>query len=90
MLLVFTLNSFDFGLTQELDKECAENLIQEKKDNFNKTEKEECNSQEVILADGDYLFVVNSFSGDFNGYVYSQKTNPEWTFYKKPDIELRD
>lgn len=88
LIVVFSLNSCDFGLKQELDKECAENLIQERKDNFNETEKKECNAQEVILVDGDYLFVVNSFNGDFNGYVYSKKTNPEFKKMRFDDFYI--
>ena len=85
--LVLVNCSCSWGLKQEIDKEAAENLIQQGIQNFDQSQLERSNAQNVVFADSDYLFVINSFNGDFNGYVFSRKNKPDFkmmrfeTFY---------
>lgn len=88
LFLVFLLVSCDFGLNHDLDKATAEKLIHEKTENFSKTELELCNAQVVIFKNGDYLFVVNSFKGNFNGYIFSKHDNPDFMKMKFEDFYI--
>lgn len=66
-LLFLISYSCSFGLKQEIDKEAAEKLIQQGITQFDSSLLEQCNAQAAFFADGNYLFVINSFNGDFNG-----------------------
>ncbi len=80
ILVVTYLSSCSFGL----DKEYAESLIQANKLDFNETDIKECNAKEVIVVNGNYLFVMNSF----NGYLYSKNTNQNFEKMKFNDFYI--
>lgn len=71
IIIVFTY-SCDFGLRQEVNKEQAVNFINKDIKNFSEVQLKKCNAEQVIYNNGNYLFVANSFNGDFNGYVYTK------------------
>lgn len=74
-ILLLMLGSCNFGLTEELDKSKAEALINShiKTGELDSLLITESNAHSVIENNGVYLFVVNAFKGDFNGYIYSEK-----------------
>ena len=74
-IFLLSLVSCDFGLSEELNKPKAEELILSHKNTgvIDSILTTESNAQRVVEKNGIYLFVVNSFNGDFNGYVYSEE-----------------
>lgn len=67
--------SCGLGLTEELNKQKAEELIaiHKKTGIIDSSLITKSNSRRVVEKNGIYLFVVNSFKGDFNGWVYSDE-----------------
>lgn len=59
----------------ELDKEHAQELILNYKTEgtVDSTLLAKSNTHTFVTNDGNFLFVVNGFKGDFNGWVYSEK-----------------
>jgi len=74
-IILLCLVSCDFGLSEELNKSKAEELILSHKNTgvIDRILITESNVHSVVEKNGIYLFVVNSFNGDFNGYVYSEE-----------------
>lgn len=74
-IVFLCLVSCDFGLSEELNKPKAEELIDSYENTgvFDSLLVSESNTHKVLEENGVYLFVVNSFKGDFNGYVYSEQ-----------------
>jgi len=71
IIIILYLYSCDFGLKKELNKASAESFINQGIVEFDKELLKQCNVEQVFFSNGNYLFVANSFNGDFNGYVYS-------------------
>lgn len=91
-ILLLLLVSCDFSLSEELNKPKAEKLILRHINSgvLDSILLIESNARRVVEKNGIYLFVVNSFNGDFNGYVYSEeklfsydtlKLNPFYVFH---------
>ncbi len=74
-LMIPLVLSCDIGLSEDLNKTKGKELIDKHLSTgvLDGALLAESNAQKVIEANGDYLFVVNSFNGDFNGYLYSEK-----------------
>ena len=73
-IFLLCLVSCNFGLSDEFNKPKAEELIIGHLNTglIDSILLSESNAQRIIEKNGVYLFVVNSFNGDFNGYVYSE------------------
>lgn len=78
VILIVLFHSCGLNLNEELDKDSAEVLITRDIHVYSKSQLEDCNAQQIIRVSGDYLFVTNSFNGEFSGYVYSIKNNPNF------------
>jgi len=82
-IILLCLVSCDFGLSEELNKSKAEELILSHKNTgvIDRILITESNVHSVVEKNGIYLFVVNSFNGDFNGYynLHSEKSEGKWT-----------
>lgn len=87
-LTIVVLNSCGFGMQEEINKESAENLINQNVREFDDEQLDECNADEIIFSDGNYLFVANSFNGDFNGYVYSTSQHLNLSNLKFDDLYI--
>jgi hypothetical protein len=82
VILIVLFHSCGLNLNEELDKDSAEILIAKDIQFYSKSQLQDCNAQQIISASGDYLFVTNSFNGEFNGYVYSIKDNQNFKSLK--------
>lgn len=61
-------------MRQEVNKEQAVNFINKDIKNFSEVQLKKCNAEQVIYNKSNYLFIINSFNGDYNGYIYSKNT----------------
>ena len=85
-LIFIILNSIgcDIPLNNKIDKVEAEKIIKKNltPSNINQEQLDKCNVDQIIVSDSNYLFVVNSFNGDFNGYIFSLKNNSDFANVK--------
>jgi hypothetical protein len=74
-IFLITISSCSLGLNKELDKQVAEELILnlDKTGTIDSLLLHESNAHRIMEHNGYYLLVVNSFNGDFNGYIYTKK-----------------
>ena len=75
IILSILLTACSTGLNKEIDKEYAQRLINHHQSSgqIDSTLLEKSNSQKVEHNNySNYLFIINSFNGDFNGWVYTQ------------------
>lgn len=73
LIILISGNSCSLGLDNEIHRKTAELMIEQSIINFSNEQLEECSAEQVIVNNGDYLFIENSFNGDFNGSLYSTK-----------------
>src|SRR5687768_11098984 len=73
--LAAVLHGCSLGLDKELDFEPAESVIEKFNDTgiVDSTLLEESGAHSFVENKGYYLFVVNAFKHNFNGWVYTKK-----------------
>ena len=90
VILIVFLSSCILGLNEEIDKEEAEKLINQQLTSFSSEQLAKYNAESIVVQEGDYLIIANSFNGDFNGFVYSLNKNPDFKKMKFGKFYITD